>query len=66
MLKVKILIECCCCYRYVGSPYQTSLSEADQVKYLYNMEVQEGVGKKKWKEIERWPIQVGKKYMKVS
>lgn len=62
--------------RYVGSPYQTSLSEAGQEKYLYCMEctlVESQAGtphqekqQYEWKEVERWPLNVGKKYWKVS
>jgi len=54
--------------RYVGSPYQTSLSEAGQEKYLYCMKVDISVGLEaaKWMEEERWCIDIGKKYIKVQ
>ena len=56
--------------RYVGSPYQTSLSEAGQEKYLYCMSVTTYLGasgkvRRQWTEEERWPIDIGKKYFKV-
>ena len=63
--------------RYVGSPYQTSLSEAGQAKFLYCLGSTQsptpsinGVNKIDtkvyWKEMERWKIDVGKKYFKVK
>ena len=53
-------------YRYVGSPYQTSLSEAGQVKYLYCMSSKKSENNSfLWKEEDRWPIDIGKKYYKV-
>lgn len=58
--------------RYVGSPYQTSLSEAGQVKYLYDMSCEPIEGssndsnQRTWQEKERWAIDVGKKYFKVT
>ena len=59
--------------RYVGSPYQTSLSEAGQVKYLYEMtseQIESPLSEstrmnRKWLESERWEIDLGKKYYKV-
>lgn len=56
--------------RYVGSPYQTSLSEAGEKKYLYCLrrEPQNGMEqnvKCLWKEKDRWPIDIGRKYIKV-
>ena len=83
-------------YRYVGSPYQTSLSEAGQEKYLYCMNSKTGLqsnnnndtnsnsnnnnnnsynsnGKNlsdsncyNWREEDRWPIDIGRKYFRVS
>ena len=52
--------------RYVGSPYQTSLSEASQDKFLYCMECVFDPAKNsyQWREAERWTIDVGKKYFK--
>ena len=94
----------------MGSPYQTSLSEAGQVKYLYCMScIPRGVTtgtaaaaavatesasqqydasalsgaaavaaaaaaatresppqQYEWKEVNRWPIDIGKKYFKVD
>jgi len=53
--------------RYVGSPYQTSLSEAGQKKYLYCLSCTPDSAKPnqyKWKETERWTIDVGRKYFK--
>ena len=47
--------------RYVGSPYQTSLSEAGQDKFLYCMS---NDGAADWKEEERWVLDVGRKYFK--
>lgn len=68
--------------RYVGSPYQTSLSEAGQAKYLYCMgsipsqnEIFSGGDpnvdklinqRRQWYEEERWEIDVGRKYFKLS
>lgn len=61
--------------RYVGSPYQTSLSEAGQDKFLYTMSCvpsaaadAAGQGERRlvWKEDERWVLDVGKKYFKAS
>jgi hypothetical protein len=65
--------------RYVGSPYQTSLSEAGQTKFLYcmsylpsndtvNESFSDGPHAKDrlvWKEEQRVPIHVGMKYFKV-
>ena len=65
--------------RYVGSPYQTSLSEAGQVKYLYNMKnvINNNITNSNsslnnqsnknmiWYEEERWELSVGKKFYKV-
>lgn len=59
--------------RYLGSPYQTSLSEAEQIKYLYCLQsISQNIddsnsskSKTKWIEEERWPINIGKKYYKV-
>ena len=60
--------------RYVGSPYQTSLSEAHQQKFLYclrNDVAAPGAGGGSstclysWVEEERIPFNVGKKYFKV-
>jgi hypothetical protein len=52
--------------RYVGSPYQTSLSEAGQTKYLYELTCNKVSNAQwEWYESERWPIDVGKKYFKV-
>ena len=51
--------------RYVGSPYQTSLSEADQVKYLYCLQSPLDNDGSRWKEVEKWPITIGRRYMKV-
>jgi DNA repair exonuclease SbcCD ATPase subunit len=55
-------------FRYVGSPYQTSLSEADQQKYLYWMNVEKDPSDLgyKWKEKERLPINFGRKYYKMT
>ncbi len=52
--------------RYVGSPYQTSLSEASQDKFLYCMECEFDASRNtyQWREAERWTIDVGKKYFK--
>jgi DNA repair exonuclease SbcCD ATPase subunit len=57
--------------RYVGSPYQTSLSEAGQDKFLYTMScvpsaAGQGESRLEWKEDERWVLDVGKKYFKAS
>ena len=53
--------------RYIGSPYQTTLSEAGQIKYLYCMDSKYGnKDSYEWKEVERWPIDIGRKYFKVS
>lgn len=66
--------------RYVGSPYQTSLSEAGQIKYFYNMAsapfLHDSSNDKRnstflqysrnWREAERWPISFGRKYFKVK
>lgn len=57
-----------CFRRYVGSPYQTSLSEADQAKYLYEVSLlppEPGHERRNWKETSRWPLLVGKRYYKV-
>lgn len=55
--------------QYVGSPYQTSLSEAGQEKYLYLMNCDKEAGSEKllWKRETKWPIhlQTAKKYFKV-
>ncbi len=66
--------------RYVGSPYQTSLSEAGQDKFLYclsclpvsstpgrDIDVASHAAENRyeWKEVERWVLNVGKKYFKV-
>ena len=58
--------------RYVGSPYQTSLSEAGQEKFLYTMAYTPAESSffgsssaaPVWKEQERWALDVGKKYFK--
>jgi DNA repair exonuclease SbcCD ATPase subunit/DNA repair exonuclease SbcCD nuclease subunit len=55
--------------RYVGSPYQTSLSEADQIKYLYEVSLLDrdsNARAHKWKETDRWPVQIGKRYFKID
>ena len=68
--------------RYVGSPYQTSLSEAGQEKFLYCMDMEsislpttnnsiiDSNSSRRlsysWKETERWELDIGKKYFKVS
>eukprot|EP00981_Chlorochromonas_danica_P004003 scaffold760_cov178-Ochromonas_danica.AAC.5 len=60
--------------RYVGSPYQTSLSEADQEKYLYQLSLEkqkqttdsEEKKLKIWKESHRWPITFGRRYFKLE
>ena len=65
--------------RYVGSPYQTSLSEAGQEKYLYCMNSRTGLNDDSsndnghlsssnyfWREESRWPLDVGRKYFRVS
>ena len=65
--------------RYVGSPYQTSLSEAGQEKYLYCMNSKTGLDDDNsndngllsssnyfWREESRWPLDVGRKYFRVS
>ena len=65
--------------RYVGSPYQTSLSEAGQEKYLYCMNSRTGLDDDNsndngllsssnyfWREESRWPLDVGRKYFRVS
>ena len=65
--------------RYVGSPYQTSLSEAGQEKYLYCMNSKTGLDHDNsndngllsssnyfWREESRWPLDVGRKYFRVS
>eukprot|EP01036_Dinobryon_divergens_P023323 gene23323-31654_t len=52
--------------RYVGSPYQTSLSEAGQEKYLYCMAIHTSQNQMTWKEEERWPIDIGRKYIKAT
>lgn len=62
------LLLCFYFYSYVGSPYQTSLSEADQIKYLYEVSLLDrdsNARAHKWKETDRWPIQIGKRYFKV-
>ena len=64
--------------RYVGSPYQTSLSEAGQEKFLYCMNSRTGITNSdispdssigpssyNWSEDSRWVLNVGKKYFKV-
>ena len=51
--------------RYVGSPYQTSLSEAGQDKFLYLMSSGEA-GAARWAEARRWTISIGKKFIKVG
>lgn len=65
--------------RYVGSPYQTSLSEAGQLKYFYNLgatpilQISNSEAQistliqysRNWHEEERWPISFGRKYFKV-
>lgn len=62
----------------MGSPYQTSLSEAGQEKFLYCMNSRTGVtssadadstsgpGSFSWSEDSRWVLDVGKKYYRVS
>lgn len=53
--------------RYVGSPYQTSLSEAGQKKYLYCLSClpdSNNPNKYSWKETDRWTIDIGRKYFK--
>ena len=53
--------------RYVGSPYQTSLSEAGQKKYLYCLSClpdSKNSNKYSWKETDRWTIDIGRKYFK--
>ena len=54
------------CLRYLGSPYQTSLSEAGQQKFLYCLSAFSSSFPKKrfWVEEERWPIDVGRKFYK--
>ncbi|RYH21299.1 hypothetical protein EON65_20980 [archaeon] len=55
--------------RYVGSPYQTSLSESDQQKLLYLLSSAPGDAgspHRQWKELDRWPIDFGRKYYRVS
>lgn len=57
--------------RYVGSPYQTSLSEAGQDKFLYCMSVAKvadssGNSRLVWSEESRWTIDIGKKYIKAA
>eukprot|EP01041_Mallomonas_annulata_P000110 gene110-158_t len=48
--------------RYIGSPYQTSLSEAGQTKFIYCVTNSNNV----WKEEKRWPFEIGRKYFKAS
>ena len=57
--------------RYVGSPYQTSLSEAGQDKFLYCLSCSPletnskgQASSYRWKEEERWTLNIGKKYFK--
>ena len=56
--------------RYLGSPYQTSLSEAGQKKYLYclssKVNSQNDVSERTWSEEERFEIEVGRKYFRAS
>lgn len=56
--------------RYVGSPYQTSLSEADQAKFLYLLssrrESTDPQSRHVWKEEEHWPMSFGRKYFRVQ
>eukprot|EP00956_Cyclotella_meneghiniana_P030441 scaffold76682_cov82-Cyclotella_meneghiniana.AAC.1 len=47
--------------RYVGSPYQTSLSESGQCKYLLLVDAQDD-----WKCVEEIPIDVGSRYHRVT
>lgn len=47
--------------RYVGSPYQTSLSESGQSKYLLLVDSQ-----KVWSCIEEIPIDIGTRYHRVT
>lgn len=67
--------------RYVGSPYQTSLSEAGQDKFFYcvqrghhkasNTSISDTVASsvepvpETWKEVERWTVSIGSKIIKV-
>ena len=58
--------------RYLGSPYQTSLSEAGQKKFLYCLSATPNtrfpdplVTRKQWSEEKRWELDVGRKYFKV-
>ncbi len=46
---------------YVGSPYQTSLAEAGQVKSLLVVDSSRG-----WECAEEVPIDVGRRYHRVS
>ena len=59
-----------CSLRYLGSPYQTSLSEAGQEKYLYCLSSNESRSNathyRTWLEEDRFAIEVGKKYYRAS
>jgi hypothetical protein len=52
---------------YVGSPYQTSLSEANEKKYLHCIHCDKSKpGMFNWREVDRWRIDIGPKYFKVK
>jgi hypothetical protein len=52
---------------YVGSPYQTSLSEANEKKYLNCLEckLDPVTARYSWVESLKWQIDIGPKYFKV-
>lgn len=63
-------------YRYVGSPYQTSLAEAGQDKFFYCVErsgvdvtgsmSEQGQSQGlRWREAERWVVRIGSRIIKV-
>jgi DNA repair exonuclease SbcCD nuclease subunit len=47
------------CIEYLGSPYETSLAEAQQAKAIVVLDATQG-----WKCIERIPIDIGRKHYK--
>lgn len=49
------------CIEYIGSPYETSLAEAQQQKSLVVLDASQG-----WKCIERIPLNIGRKHFRAT